>query len=138
MKIWFGHGSEHSANLVMIGDFKTAATAEEAVDLISEVQTQALADEEAGARPSAGRHYTDAMLDVFKHNDLMTLSPEDPSQLLYDFSLSREGGRVVITTDEWNVQALLKLLLEKGARIEVYSAHQHLSQYGRPTYTGES
>ena len=32
MKIWYQHGSEHSANLVMIGHFKDASDATKAKD----------------------------------------------------------------------------------------------------------
>jgi hypothetical protein len=37
----------------------------------------------------------------------------------------RDGSSIVVTTDETDVQALLKVLLDKGARIEVYSAHDY-------------
>jgi hypothetical protein len=42
MKTWNSYGSEHSANLVMIGKFKNAASAEkakEAIDLITDYMT---------------------------------------------------------------------------------------------------
>jgi hypothetical protein len=48
MKVWFGYGSEHSANLVMIGEFKTAEDAQTALDLLNEATQIAREDEENG------------------------------------------------------------------------------------------
>ena len=41
--------------------------------------------------------------------------------------------QVVITTDEPDVSAFLKLMVDKGARVEVFSAHDYPDPSGRNT-----
>jgi hypothetical protein len=132
MKIWFGYGSEHSANLVMIGTFKDIGDAQEALDLLNEATEIARADEQDGLLdPSTvSKKFSPRQMAFFKQRNL-PMNYGDPEQLLYDFSARREGERVVVTTDEYDVQAMLKVLLHKGAKIEVYSAHDHPGQHGR-------
>ncbi|MCC7212451.1 MAG: hypothetical protein E3K40_11980 [Candidatus Brocadia sp.] len=43
MKIWYGYGSEHSMNLVMIGKFKNAEDAKKTKELIDQL-TEGLND----------------------------------------------------------------------------------------------
>ena len=57
----------------------------------------------------------------------------DPEQLLYDFDSKVEADKVVITTDEMEINVFLKILIHEGAKVEVYSAHEHVGQYGRQT-----
>jgi hypothetical protein len=57
MKIWNSYGSEHSANLVMIGSFKDAASAEKAkaaIDEITEFMTSRADDHRGADRYSDG------------------------------------------------------------------------------------
>jgi translation initiation factor 2B subunit (eIF-2B alpha/beta/delta family) len=43
-----------------------------------------------------------------------------------------EGSKVILTTDESDVSAFLKVMFDQGARIEIYSAHSHPdTEYGR-------
>jgi hypothetical protein len=132
MKIWFGYGSEHSANLVIIGRFKDAGDAQEALGLLEEATEIARADEEDGLLdPSTvSKKFSPRQMAFFEKRSL-PMNYGDPEQLLYDFSAKRDEDRVVITTDEYDVQAMLKVLLHKGAKIEVYSAHDHPGGYGR-------
>jgi len=44
MKIWPGFGSEHSANLVMIGRFENAKEASDTKDVIDKLRNQVLSD----------------------------------------------------------------------------------------------
>ena len=53
MKIWFGYGSEHSANLVMVGEFIDAGGAEKAKQVINDLTSQVEKDSEAGFWKSA-------------------------------------------------------------------------------------
>jgi hypothetical protein len=43
MRIWYGYGSEHSMNLVMIGRFKSAVDAEKTKEIIDQL-TEKLVD----------------------------------------------------------------------------------------------
>jgi hypothetical protein len=132
MKIWFGYGSEHSANLVIIGEFKNADEAQRSLDLLNEATQIARADEDAG-HISAGtvtRQISEAQIDFFKRTSL-PLGYGGPEQLLLEFHPRREGNRVVITTEEDEINAILRILLHGGAKMEVYSAHDHTGPYGR-------
>jgi fructosamine-3-kinase len=48
MKIWYHHGSEHSANLVMIGHFEDATEAEKAKEIIDALTKQVAEDQNNG------------------------------------------------------------------------------------------
>ncbi|WP_217567288.1 DUF6375 family protein [Streptomyces sp. GbtcB7] len=127
MKVWYGYGTEHSMNLVMIGRFEDATTAERAHVLIKELTTALQAEEEAG-RLTVGEpndRYGDEVLKLLSDLNIHSIGPRELEQFLYDLDVRRDGDSIVVTTDETDVQALLKVLLDKGARIEVYSAHDH-------------
>ncbi|TRC87672.1 hypothetical protein FJV80_13145 [Mesorhizobium sp. WSM4310] len=134
MKVWIGYGSEHSANLVIIGKFESAGAAKSTLDTLTEATNIALADEAAG-RLKAGevtKNFSKDQLEFYQRTNLAL----DPEQLLYEFHARVEGDRVVITTEESEINSLLKALLHGGAKIEVYSAHDHGGPYGRRTKTG--
>ena len=72
------------------------------------------------------------MRDLFKRVDVYSISPAELGQFSYDVSVSVESDHLVVTTDEIDVSAFLKVLLDKGARVEVYSAHDYPeTDYGR-------
>ncbi|MGW2895810.1 DUF6375 family protein [Streptomyces sp. NPDC001212] len=134
MKVWYGYGTEHSMNLVMIGRFKDTATAERAHAVIKQLTTALQAEEEAG-RLTVGEpndRYSDEVLKLLSDLNIHSIGPRELEQFLYDLTMRRDGDSIVVTTDETDVQALLKALIDKGARIEVYSAHDHPGTgYGR-------
>jgi hypothetical protein len=61
----------------------------------------------------------------------MPMNYGDPETLLYEFDAKREGEKVVITTEEMEVGAFLKILVNRGARVQVYSAHDFPGEFGR-------
>ena len=130
MKVWNSYGSEHSANLVMIGHFEDAGTAEDAKDVIEELQNFFCAAEN---EPETDR-YSDQTVELLNRLHFHSVGPAELEQFRYDFRVKHEGDKVVITTDEIEVSALMKLLFDKGARIEVYSAHKYSGTgHGRDT-----
>ncbi|HLI56008.1 MAG TPA: DUF6375 family protein [Actinomycetota bacterium] len=134
MKVWYGFGTEHSMNLVMIGRFQDAAAAETVRRIIEEFKFAVQADETAGrltvGEPS--RIYSDEILRLLMQTNIHNIGPDELEQFLYDVNVTREGDSIVITTDETSVEAFLKLMLSKGARVEVYSAHDYPdTPYGR-------
>ena len=134
MKFWNGYGSEHSANLVLIGHFKSADDAATAVEKLNAIRNQADEDEADKSSPSLfeAERYSDQMLRLLSKIKVHSLAPIELQQFLLDISWKSEGDRVVITTEELEVSALLKVLLDEGARVEVFSAHVHKgSGYGR-------
>jgi hypothetical protein len=133
MKIWKGYGSEHSMNLVMIGEFKEVHDAEEAKRVIDKLIEQVANDADMDQDNTVPQdRFTDAMSELLRSVNVYSLAPAELEQFLYDVRVSVEGNKVVITTDEIDVSAFLKVLLDKGARVEVYSAHDYPDTgYGR-------
>jgi hypothetical protein len=65
------------------------------------------------------------MLTLLRAADLYSLGPSELEQFSYDATVKVKGSEVIVKTDEVDVSAFLKVLLDKGARIEVYSAHEY-------------
>lgn len=134
MKIWYGYGSEHSANLVLIGHFVNAIDAEQAKDLIEQLTekiTIAIDKRliEVGNPPT---RYTDEILEFLKSVNEYHIGLPELEQFAYEVKVQLDGNNVVVTTDEVDISAFLKVLLDAGARIEVYSAHNYPNtNYGR-------
>jgi hypothetical protein len=40
-------------------------------------------------------------------------------------SISQDGDKIILRTDESDVSAFLKVLLDRSARVEVFSAHDY-------------
>lgn len=127
MKIWMGYSSEHSMNLVLIGKFKQAKDAEDIADVIKKLGDQATKDDAydiAGA-PAEDRRFSDGMMALIRKFELFTLAPEELGQFNFDHSVDQDGDTIRISTDEADVSAFIKLFVEGGARVEVYSAHHY-------------
>ena len=134
MKIWNSYGSEHSANLVMIGHFKDAGAAEDAKDLIEQLQAFVGTSDVA----EGDERYDDTVRQFLRGIEFYSVGPSEMEQFRYDFHVKHQDDKVVITTDEIEVSALMKLLFDKGARTEIYSAHDHSGTgHGRDTSSQE-
>lgn len=127
MKVWMGYASEHSMNLVMIGRFKEVHAAAEAMQAIERLTEQVNREVERGGRiigePIA--RYSDDMLKLLRDLALHSIGPDELEQLVYDVNVTQNNELVLVKTDEIEVSAFLKVLLDKGARVEVYSAHDY-------------
>jgi len=133
MKIWHGYGSEHSANLVMIGQFETAEDAQRVVEKLDVLREAVTADEEDGGVEIDGtRRFSDRMREALRRTEFYSLGPRELEQFLFEIDWERDLDKVIVKTEEVEVSALLKLLVHEGARVEVFSAHVHEgSGYGR-------
>ncbi len=133
MKIWKGYGSEHSANLVMIGHFKDAQDAELVKELLDQLTQQVMQYTNGGEMDQLPLdRYPKELLDFLMKANLASLRPEELEQVLYDVHIDIEENDVVITTDEIDISAYLKVLIDKGAKVEVYSAHYYPdTEHGR-------
>lgn len=127
MRIWNGYGSEHSMNLVMIGTFREVADAREAKQLIEDLAEQVRNEPNIHDRTDSPREtrFSDSMLNFFISHNINTIGPAELEQLTYDVSVHQSEKQVVLKTDESDVSSFLKLLIERGARVEVYSAHDY-------------
>lgn len=114
-------------NLVMIGHFKEAHDAEKAKELIDRITEQVNAEPEAYQSKSVpeGRYFTDEMMELMKESEIYIIAASELEQFTYDVRVRVEGSKIEVKTDEVDVSAFLKLLLDKGARVEVYSAHDY-------------
>jgi len=134
MKIWHQHGSEHSANLVMIGHFEDATEATKTKEIIDALTKQVVEDQDKRTRVigSLSERYGTEMLDLLGRLNVTSIGPGELEQFAYDVNVKVEGNKVVVTTDELDIAAFLKVMFHRGARIEVYSAHDHPgTSYGR-------
>jgi len=127
MKIWNGYGSEHSANLVMIGHFKNAGDAAKTMEVIERLTEQVRTDEDAGLINIGGgtNRYGDAMLHLLESVKVHSVGPAELEQFIYDVRIKVKDNDIVLTTEETEVSAFLKVLIDHGARVEVYSAHDY-------------
>ena len=134
MKIWLGYGTEHSMNLVMIGKFDENKDASQAFAAIQHIMDRTSADVDSGLLEVGDPpdRYTDTMMKLAEDFKLYSLRAAEFEQFVYDVAVDLKDDKVVITTDEADVSAFLKFLVDRGARIEVYSAHDHPDTgYGR-------
>ena len=134
MKIWYGYGSEHSMNLVMIGQFKNAGDAEKAKQIIDSLTESVNADVEAGVIEAGNppERYSERMMELLQKAKIYIIGASEFEQFAYEFRVRVDGNKVVLTTDESDVSAFLKVLIDQGARVEVYSAHNYPdTEYGR-------
>ena len=129
MKIWHGYGSEHSMNLVMIGHFKSTEDSKKTYRLIEQL-TEGLIDKiDVGSQRD---RFDEGVMDLLKETKCYNLSPIELEQFLYDISTRLDKENIIITTDESEVSVFLKLMIENGAKIEIYSAHDYPNtDYGR-------
>ena len=127
MKIWMGYSSEHSMNLVLIGKFKQAKDAEDIADVIKKLGDQATKDDayDIAHAPAEDRRFSDGMMALIRKFKLYTLAPEELGQFNFEHSVDQDGDTIRISTDEADVSAFIKLFVEGGARVEVYSAHHY-------------
>ena len=134
MKIWYQYGSEHSANLVMIGHFKSVDNVTKAKEIIDAL-TEKVREEESTGSLTIGHpseRYSDTMLDLLGKLNINSISSCELEQFAYDVRIEVQENNLVLTTDELDVSAFLKVMVDKGARLEIYSAHDYPdTAYGR-------
>jgi hypothetical protein len=121
MKIWIGHGSEHSYNLVMIGYFADETKARAAEQKFQRL-TEAAESELPDVGWDADQRFTTGMRELLDELKTWDLSRSDIENFAYVHTVRRSGKELHIETDEGEVQGFLKVLIAGGARIEVYSA----------------
>jgi hypothetical protein len=123
MKIWTNQGSEHSANLVMIGRFKTVESAVAAKAKIDEI-TEFICNRAGDDLESSDRYPPD-VIELFRRLNMFTIAPQELQQFRYDVSVTSKENEIRLSTDEYDISAFLKLLVDGGAKVEVYSAHDY-------------
>lgn len=127
MFVWNGYGSEHSMNLVMIGRFKEVRDAEKAKELIDQISEQVGKEfiSFTNEAPPNEHRFSEDMAEILRVSKLYSIGPAELEQFARDVTVSVNGNEVLLRTDESDVSAFLKVLIDKGARVEVYSAHEY-------------
>ena len=122
MKIWHGYGSEHSMNLVMIGHFKSTEDSKKTYRLIEQL-TEGLRDKmDIGSQRD---RFDDDVMNLLKETKCYNLSPSELEHFLYEVYTRVEREKLILTTDEFEVSAFFKLMINHGAKVEIYSAHDY-------------
>jgi hypothetical protein len=116
-------------NLVMIGRFKALADAAEAKHAIDQLVSQVGDETDLDCNT---QRYSDTMLKLLEELRVHSVSPNELDQFRQDVSVELKGDRIELGTDEIEVSAFLKVLLAKGGRIEVYSAHDYPDPGDKP------
>ena len=126
MKVWHSYGSEHSAALVMIGRFKSEQDANIFLAELGKLQetiTAVMPDyEEQGCFPKE-------IMDSLYHGKIQfcyDMSPKDLDDFLLDYSIDKDekdGSVVRMATDDVGWAGLIKMMINAGARVEIFSEH---------------
>ena len=125
MKVWVGFGSEHSANLRMIGHFDTPEKAESAkrqLEELCDLVAENFDYDRFNENPMAV-YLDEKLVEGLRELGLYSFSPEDIESLSAEHTIRRVGTELRISTDESTVGGLLKFMIDSPARVEVYSAH---------------
>lgn len=126
MKIWQSYGAEHSMNLVIIGKFKNVTDAE-----IYENEAKALTCflrelESKKKFEFDSDYFPNEVIEYLRKEKIGFPSVQELEHFLYDFTLDRKENEIHITSND-NVNALITFMIHKGAKVEVFSAHDYPS-----------
>lgn len=126
MKVWHSYGSEHSAALVMIGRFKSGQDADVFLAELAKLQeaiTAVMPDyEEQGRFP---KEIMESLL-YEKIKFCYDMSPKDLDDFLLEYSIDKDeqdGSVVRMSTDDVGWAGLIKMMINAGARVEIFSEH---------------
>ena len=127
MKIWRSYGSEHSMNLVMIGQFESGEAAKWTKGLIDELAGQLRDKINIG---TLFEQYSQELLDALMAAGCYSLSPSDLEDLQSEKTIAVEGDRITISTDEMSAAAFSKLMVTKGAKVQALADNHHKNEKG--------
>lgn len=130
MRIWHSYGSEHSMDLVLIGTFEKVSDADAAVERMERLRELA---EQEWSDDTWERHerMPSSLLEALTQMKLWDMGRTDVDIYAYDHKVTREGNRVRVWTEESEIQGFIKVLIDLGARVEVFSRH-HWNDDGTP------
>jgi Family of unknown function (DUF6375) len=111
----------------MIGRFKNAGDAKQVEEVIQKIAAQVDVDADSNLIQFGGEtsRFTSKMLDLMVSLNVTSVGPSELEQFRYDISRKRTGSEILLTTDEVDVSAFIKLFIDFGAKVEVFSAHHH-------------
>ena len=131
MKYWKGYGSEHSSNLVIIGDFKTFEDKEKARIQINEIQEKMRKEDYIDDRSEIPEEIKRWCME-----ENLFIPPYELDQFILCDGFNEKhlyySNRLVYLTEENDFSVLLRIMINNAAKIQVYSAHDYPDEeYGR-------
>ena len=76
--------------------------------------------------------FSDEVLNLLKETNCFILTPSELEHFLYETHIRVKDDKIILTTEESEVSAFIKLMIERGAKVEIYSAHDYPeTEYGR-------
>ena len=126
MKAWRGYGSDHSSNLVLIGEFKTEEDAQRVYELINTIAENANSDVAKGVFEywTKNEQLSEETEKRLRDLKLFHLSPSDVSDFAFwNPSMKKSGKTLRFTSDDVEIGGFVKLMVAEGAKVQVYSAH---------------
>jgi hypothetical protein len=116
MKVWQAHSSEHSASVKIIGTFSTPDAARGAAELFNR-----LLDIKDKFRLEESSDYLSEIMDGCRQSNLVDFSATDAPQLKFFETIIPAGREIRVEVNATEIQALLKVMIHYGARIEIVS-----------------
>jgi hypothetical protein len=119
--------------MVLIGTFQNEQDAQKIERLFAEMEAVATEENQAGRLSSDwdNTKFSDQLMEFFRKENIWDFGHNDPAIFLYEHRVRRAGEQLIVTTEETEFSAFLKLMLKGSAKIEVYSAHDYPGRYGR-------
>lgn len=123
MKVWKGYGTEHSLNLIMVGEFKTVKDAEKTQQIIERLSDELVGKIDFGSNETS---YSKEIRDLLTKENIYFFAPFELEHFLHgDNKTRRSGKKIILATDEPDVSAFMKLMVHRGARVDIFSAHDY-------------
>lgn len=124
MRIWRSYGSEHSMDLVLVGTFESAALAATAQERMEALRILAEAEwsDDHWQRPD--ERMPRQIIDELAKLSLYDMGRYDVDIYALDHTVTRDDAVITVTTEESDIQGFLKVLLNVGARVEIFSRHR--------------
>lgn len=123
MKVWAGYGSEHSYSLTLIGRFVDSSSAKRAEGQFRRLAEAAEAELPDYSWQKEDARFSAAMMELLEELKLYDLSRSDIDGFAYEHSMEVSENELRISTDEGDVQGFIKVLIDGGAKVEIYSSH---------------
>lgn len=107
----------------MIGRFATAEQAKSAWDAIERMQTQISEDMAAGRLDVDKSHrFTKGITDVLREINLHSLSAGEAEDFGCNVHIRQENEQLLLHTDDIDIGGFIKLMVDRGAKVEVWCA----------------
>jgi hypothetical protein len=112
----------------MIGEFKTEEDANRAYELINQLREAANSDqrEEIVRYFERNERFSKDTEQLLRKHQLHDISPDDIADLAFvDMHIKLSQTKIHCQTDDTDLGGFIKLMVDQGAKVQVYSAHEY-------------